>query len=238
MHKSVVNCFGLNVIWDELCGRIRVWMVEDSFTSTLWLLRLFCWKLLKLLSVFDYLCLGRGGMCFVIRPLSTWMCFFIVPLSRAVTCWVADTPWDEGGLRLGRWVGGGTHYYLLERLLSGVCADVVVEGGGAGKRSAAVSTFEGPVTGVCHHVVPQLGRLREGQGAVSALVRPVSRRGGGGGVSLHCLNYWCFFMLFSSTSATSPSFLPSCMSCRTSVPHWVHLPIRNLRLYHVKLQTQ
>lgn len=44
----------------------------------------------------------------------------------------------------------------LERLLSSVRADVVVERGGAGERPAAVSTFEGSVAGVSHHVIPQL----------------------------------------------------------------------------------
>lgn len=56
----------------------------------------------------------------------------------------------------GGWVVGVTHCYLLERLLSGVRAYVVVERGGAGERPAAVSTFEGSVAGVSHHVVPQL----------------------------------------------------------------------------------
>lgn len=51
---------------------------------------------------------------------------------------------------------GGTHCYLLERLLPGVRADVVVERGGAGEGSAAVSAFEGAVAGVSHHVVPQV----------------------------------------------------------------------------------
>lgn len=65
---------------------------------------------------------------------------------------VADRSAD-GGRREGGW---GTHCYLLERLLSGVRADVVVERGGTGERSAAVSAFEGSVAGVRHHVVPQL----------------------------------------------------------------------------------
>lgn len=65
----------------------------------------------------------------------------------------------------------GTHCYLLERLLPGVCADVVVEGGGAGERSAAVAALEGPVAGVRDHVIAQLRRLGEGLGAVSALIR-------------------------------------------------------------------
>lgn len=70
----------------------------------------------------------------------------------------------------------GTHCYLLERLLSGVRPDVVVEGGGAGEGAAAVSALEGPVAGVRHHVVPQLRRLREGLGAVATLVRPGGAR--------------------------------------------------------------
>lgn len=49
----------------------------------------------------------------------------------------------------------------LERLLPGVCADVVVECGGTGERAAAVSTFERPIAGVCDHVIPQLRRLGE-----------------------------------------------------------------------------
>ncbi len=53
----------------------------------------------------------------------------------------------------------GTHCYLLERLLPGVCADVVVEGGGSGEGSAAVAALEGPVAGVRDHVIAQLGRL-------------------------------------------------------------------------------
>lgn len=55
-----------------------------------------------------------------------------------------------------RRMGGVTHCYLLERLLSSVRAYVVVERGGASERPAAVSTFEGSVAGVSHHVVPQL----------------------------------------------------------------------------------
>lgn len=55
-----------------------------------------------------------------------------------------------------RRVGGGTHCYLLERLLPGVRANVVVECCGASERTAAVSTFEGSVARVCHHVVPQI----------------------------------------------------------------------------------
>lgn len=69
-------------------------------------------------------------------------------------------------------MGGGTHCYLLERLLSGVRADVVVERCGAGEGPATVSTLERTVAGVGHHVVPQLGRLGEGLGAVATLVRP------------------------------------------------------------------
>lgn len=75
-----------------------------------------------------------------------------------------------GGGQTSRW--GGTHCYLLERLLSGVGAYVVVERGGAGEGPAAVAALEGPVAGVSHHVVPQLRRLREGLGAVATLVRP------------------------------------------------------------------
>lgn len=58
----------------------------------------------------------------------------------------------------GGWVGwvGGTHCYLLERLLPGVRADVVVERCGTGERTAAVSTFERSVARVRHHVVPQI----------------------------------------------------------------------------------
>lgn len=54
------------------------------------------------------------------------------------------------------WKGGGTHCYLLERLLSSVRAYVVVERGGASERPATVSAFEGSVAGMSHHVVPQL----------------------------------------------------------------------------------
>lgn len=45
------------------------------------------------------------------------------------------------------WVGrvGGTHGYLLERLLPGVRAYVVVECGSPSERTATVSTFEGSV---------------------------------------------------------------------------------------------
>ncbi|TNN44261.1 hypothetical protein EYF80_045544 [Liparis tanakae] len=73
-----------------------------------------------------------------------------------------------GGLGVG---GGGTHWYLLEGLLPGVRADVVVERRGSGERSAAVATLKGPVAGVRHHVVPQVRRLGEGLGAVATLVR-------------------------------------------------------------------
>lgn len=62
--------------------------------------------------------------------------------------------WGQGGWIL--WVFGGTHCYLLERLLSCVCADVVVERRGASKGPAAVSTFERSVAGVRHYMVPQL----------------------------------------------------------------------------------
>lgn len=65
----------------------------------------------------------------------------------------------------------GTHCYLLERLLSRVCADVVVESRGPSERPAAVAAFKGPVTGVCHHVIPQLRGLREGLRTVSTLIR-------------------------------------------------------------------
>lgn len=71
---------------------------------------------------------------------------------------------------------GGTHCYLLEGLLPGVRADVVVERRGSGERSAAESTLEGSVAGVRHHVVPQVRRLREGLGAVATLVRSGTRR--------------------------------------------------------------
>lgn len=47
----------------------------------------------------------------------------------------------------------GTHCYLLEWLLSGVGADVVVECRGSGESSAAIATLEGPVTGMRYHVV-------------------------------------------------------------------------------------
>ena len=77
-------------------------------------------------------------------------------------------------------MGRGTHWYLLERLLPGVGPDVVVQGGGAGKRPAAVATFEGPVAGVRDHMVPQLRRLGEGLGTVATLVRPSSQTGRGG----------------------------------------------------------
>ena len=71
---------------------------------------------------------------------------------------------------------GGTHCYLLERLLPGVCADVVVQRGGAGKRPAAVAALERPVAGVCDHVVTELRGLGEGLGTVAALVRSVETR--------------------------------------------------------------
>lgn len=57
---------------------------------------------------------------------------------------------------MGRVGDGGTHGYLLERLLPGVRAYVVVERRGTGEGAAAVSAFEGPVAGVRHHVVPQV----------------------------------------------------------------------------------
>ena len=47
----------------------------------------------------------------------------------------------------------GTHCYLLEWLLPGMCADVVVERGGPGEGSPAVAALEGPVAGVRDHVV-------------------------------------------------------------------------------------
>lgn len=53
-------------------------------------------------------------------------------------------------------MGGGTHAYLLERLLPGVRANVVVERGGPGERAATVSTFEGSVARMRDHVVPQV----------------------------------------------------------------------------------
>lgn len=56
---------------------------------------------------------------------------------------------------------------------------MVIKGGCPGKCPATISAFKGPVTGVGHHVVPQLGRLGEGLGAVAALVRPVDMKGGG-----------------------------------------------------------
>lgn len=82
--------------------------------------------------------------------------------------------WGVAGA--GRWEGlrggGGTHAYLLEGLLPGVGAYVVVERGGAGEGAAAVAAFKGPVAGVRHHVVPQVRRLGKGLGAVATLVRP------------------------------------------------------------------
>lgn len=65
----------------------------------------------------------------------------------------------EGGKerrRLGGLDGGGTHCYLLERLLPGVCAYVVVERRGTGECTAAVATFEGSIARVRHHMVPQI----------------------------------------------------------------------------------
>lgn len=50
-------------------------------------------------------------------------------------------------------VSSGTHCYLLEWLLPGVGADVVVERRCSGKSSAAIATLEGPVTGMCYHMV-------------------------------------------------------------------------------------
>lgn len=47
------------------------------------------------------------------------------------------------GCGLDGW--GGTHGYLLERLLPGVRAYVVVECGSPSERTATVSTFEGSV---------------------------------------------------------------------------------------------
>lgn len=60
--------------------------------------------------------------------------------------------------------------YVLEGLLPGVCAYVVVEGGRSGERSATVSTFERSVAGVRHHVIPQIGWLGEGLGTMATLV--------------------------------------------------------------------
>lgn len=50
----------------------------------------------------------------------------------------------------------GTHCYLLEWLLPGVGADVVVERCGSGESSATVATLEGPVTGMRYHVIAKL----------------------------------------------------------------------------------
>lgn len=80
--------------------------------------------------------------------------------------------WGAGRVAGAKGVGGGTHAYLLEGLLPGVRAYVVVERGGAGEGAAAVAAFKGPVAGVRHHVVPQVRRLGEGLGAVATLVRP------------------------------------------------------------------
>lgn len=64
----------------------------------------------------------------------------------------------------------GTHGYLLERLLPGVRAYVVVKRCCTSECTATVSTFEWSVAGVCHYVVPQIRWLREGLGAVATLV--------------------------------------------------------------------
>lgn len=66
-------------------------------------------------------------------------------------------------------VGLGGSYWL-ERLLSGVCAYVVIEGCCSGECSATISTFERSVAGVRHHVIPQIGWLREGLGTMATLV--------------------------------------------------------------------
>lgn len=60
--------------------------------------------------------------------------------------------------------------YLLERLLPGVCAYVVIEGCCSGECSATISTFERSVAGVRHHVISQIWWLREGLGTMATLV--------------------------------------------------------------------
>lgn len=60
--------------------------------------------------------------------------------------------------------------YLLERLLPGVCAYVVIEGCCSGESSATISTFERSVAGVRHHVIPQIWWLSEGLGTMATLV--------------------------------------------------------------------
>lgn len=50
----------------------------------------------------------------------------------------------------------GTHCYLLEWLLPGVGTDVVVKCRGSSESAAAIATLEGPVTGMCYHMVAQL----------------------------------------------------------------------------------
>lgn len=66
----------------------------------------------------------------------------------------------------------GTHCYLLEWLLPGVCTDVVVEGCRSGKGAAAVATFERPVARMGDNMISEFRRLGKGLGAVAALVRP------------------------------------------------------------------
>lgn len=60
--------------------------------------------------------------------------------------------------------------YLLERLLPGMCAYVVIECCCSGERSATISTFKRPVAGVRHHMIPQIWWLREGLGTMATLV--------------------------------------------------------------------
>lgn len=54
--------------------------------------------------------------------------------------------------------------------------DVVVEGGGSGKRTATVAALERPVTGVSDYVVPQFWRLGKGLWAVATLVGSETNR--------------------------------------------------------------
>lgn len=70
----------------------------------------------------------------------------------------------EGERRLDQWGD------LLERLLPGVCAYVIIECCCPGERSATISTFKRSVAGVRHHVIPQIRRLREGLGTMATLV--------------------------------------------------------------------
>lgn len=60
--------------------------------------------------------------------------------------------------------------YLLERLLSSMCAYVVIECCCSRERSATISTFKRPVAGVGHHMIPQIRWLREGLGTMATLV--------------------------------------------------------------------